>query len=129
LPLSTFEDNSQASTTNFGIIRANSNGQGVLGNSGSQINQQLANWIPYFSPDAKVIGISFGAGSGSGNDFTGFVDNVRVSTSGGDDAINFEVPTPSGAVPEPASWAMMVGGFGLVGAAMRSRRKQTISYA
>jgi hypothetical protein len=28
----------------------------------------------------------------------------------------------TGAVPEPASWAMMVGGFGLIGAAMRRRR-------
>ena len=28
------------------------------------------------------------------------------------------------AVPEPASWAMMVGGFGLMGAAMRRRRTQ-----
>ena len=27
----------------------------------------------------------------------------------------------SAAVPEPASWAMMIGGFGLVGAAMRRR--------
>lgn len=27
-----------------------------------------------------------------------------------------------GAVPEPASWALMLGGFGLVGAAMRRRR-------
>ena len=30
--------------------------------------------------------------------------------------------TNNGAVPEPASWAMMVGGFGLLGAAMRRRR-------
>ena len=29
------------------------------------------------------------------------------------------------AVPEPASWAMMVAGFGLAGAAMRRRRTQT----
>lgn len=28
----------------------------------------------------------------------------------------------SGAVPEPASWAMMIAGFGLTGAAMRRRR-------
>jgi hypothetical protein len=28
----------------------------------------------------------------------------------------------NGGVPEPASWAMMVGGFGLVGGAMRRRR-------
>jgi hypothetical protein len=32
------------------------------------------------------------------------------------------------AVPEPASWAMMVGGFGLVGAGMRSRRSK-LSFA
>ena len=30
-----------------------------------------------------------------------------------------------GAVPESASWAMMLGGFGLVGSAMRSRRTRT----
>ena len=33
------------------------------------------------------------------------------------------------AVPEPASWAMMLGGFGLVGGAMRARRKATASFA
>lgn len=30
---------------------------------------------------------------------------------------------PAGAVPEPASWALMLGGFGLVGGAMRARRR------
>ena len=35
----------------------------------------------------------------------------------------------SAAVPEPASWAMMLGGFGLVGGAMRSRRKAAVSFA
>ena len=29
---------------------------------------------------------------------------------------------PSGAVPEPATWALMLGGFGLTGAALRRRR-------
>jgi hypothetical protein len=28
-----------------------------------------------------------------------------------------------GAVPEPASWALMLGGFGLIGGAMRSRKR------
>ncbi|NJC33302.1 hypothetical protein GGR88_000776 [Sphingomonas jejuensis] len=32
---------------------------------------------------------------------------------------------PVGAVPEPATWAMMIGGFGLVGSAMRRRRQTT----
>jgi hypothetical protein len=33
------------------------------------------------------------------------------------------------AVPEPASWAMMIGGFGLVGAAMRRQRKVAVRFA
>ena len=42
------------------------------------------------------------------------------------------VPTGGGAVPEPASWAMMIAGFGLVGGAMRRRNALTmtkVSYA
>lgn len=31
----------------------------------------------------------------------------------------------AGAVPEPASWAMMIGGFGLLGAALRRQRYRT----
>ncbi|HWI85758.1 MAG TPA: PEPxxWA-CTERM sorting domain-containing protein [Sphingomonas sp.] len=31
-------------------------------------------------------------------------------------------------VPEPASWAMMLAGFGLIGGALRTRRTATISY-
>lgn len=34
------------------------------------------------------------------------------------------------AVPEPASWAMMIGGFGLIGATLRSaRRKTSLTFA
>jgi hypothetical protein len=35
---------------------------------------------------------------------------------------------PAG-VPEPASWAMFIGGFGAIGGAMRSRRKAGVSFA
>lgn len=34
-----------------------------------------------------------------------------------------------GAVPEPATWAMMIAGFGLVGAGMRRRAKILVTYA
>ncbi len=57
---------------------------------------------------------STGAGSGTG-----------VGTEG-------EIPGQTGAVPEPATWAMMLLGFGFVGGAMRSarrRQKLTVSYA
>jgi hypothetical protein len=33
----------------------------------------------------------------------------------------FEIDTVAAAVPEPATWALMIGGFGLVGAAARRR--------
>lgn len=38
------------------------------------------------------------------------------------------ISAATAAVPEPASWAMMIGGFGLVGAAVR-RRKVAVSFA
>jgi hypothetical protein len=34
---------------------------------------------------------------------------------------------PAGAVPEPASWAMMVGGFGVIGAVTRRRKRIVVS--
>jgi PEP-CTERM motif len=34
-----------------------------------------------------------------------------------------------GAVPEPASWAMMIAGFGIAGAAMRRKTKVAVSYS
>jgi len=41
---------------------------------------------------------------------------------------NLNASAATGAVPEPASWAMMLGGFGLVGGAMR-RRKAAVRFA
>jgi hypothetical protein len=48
-------------------------------------------------------------------------------TGGGFEFDNLTVGSPA-AVPEPASWAMMIVGFGTVGAAMR-RRKVSLTFA
>ena len=37
-------------------------------------------------------------------------------------------PPPPGAVPEPATWAMMLAGFGIVGGAMRRRQRVSVSF-
>lgn len=38
-------------------------------------------------------------------------------------------PAVTGAVPEPATWAMMLAGFGIVGGALRRRRRVSVTYA
>jgi hypothetical protein len=47
----------------------------------------------------------------------------------GIDNIDFTVTPGTGPIPEPASWAMMIAGFGLAGAAMRRRAKVSVTYA
>jgi len=45
------------------------------------------------------------------------------------DAIAFDAMGYDLAVPEPATWAMMISGFGFVGAALRRRRRIAVSFA
>ena len=56
-----------------------------------------------------------GAPSTTGDNDTA-LDNVRVNAL-----------AATSAVPEPATWAMMLAGFGLIGVSVRSRRKQSPS--
>jgi hypothetical protein len=78
--------------------------------------------------DGSVVGGAFDGNGGAG--FLGFLGNGVVSatlTSTADFAIG-DFYVTSGAVPEPATWAMMIGGFALVGASMR-RRSTAVSFA
>jgi hypothetical protein len=47
-------------------------------------------------------------------------DSIAVGTS----HVGSPGQNSTAAVPEPASWAMMLGGFGMIGGAMRSRRSK-----
>jgi hypothetical protein len=66
----------------------------------------------------RVVQFEIGGGSG-------------LSVLLNDEALSGDLlsTTAMAAVPEPASWAMLVGGFGLVGAAMRRRRQETVAIA
>ena len=56
----------------------------------------------------------------------GPLSGTSLFRMGNDDlAMSVTRISSSGAIPEPASWAMMVAGFGLAGAAMRSCRATT----
>lgn len=59
---------------------------------------------------------------------SGFAFPSVSDGTGGRFGPNFQFESVNGAIPEPASWAMMLAGFGAVGYAMR-RRKVTYRYA
>jgi hypothetical protein len=54
-------------------------------------------------------------------------DFLRIRAYGGDNYFAVSELQGFASVPEPAAWAMMLGGFGLVGSALRRRTK--VSYA
>jgi len=90
-------------------LNATGNVLGTL--SLSPTNNVYYDWSP--------IGVSF-AGTAHSVDFGGSANFIAF------DNITLGASTPgNGGVPEPASWALMLGGFGLVGGAMRSSRRRT----
>jgi probable HAF family extracellular repeat protein len=54
----------------------------------------------------------------------GFITGLTFASAGQFDGFQIAL---SGAVPEPASWAMLIAGFGLVGAVQRRRRRQAVA--
>ncbi|UTP39166.1 PEPxxWA-CTERM sorting domain-containing protein [Phenylobacterium sp. LH3H17] len=83
----------------------------------------ISDWST-FNPGYKVTGFSTGVGSGwSPGTFVGAVDNFSYSFGSSTSNFDFEVS----AVPEPATWAMMISGFGLAGASLRRRRTAALA--
>ena len=79
---------------------------------------------------------SFTANVGTSSaDFYGFsgisLDAIRVTDLTADfyliDNVQQGATVSNGAVPEPATWAMMLLGFGMAGFGLRNRRKPTVS--
>jgi hypothetical protein len=73
------------------------------------------------------IGIHKGKGGGDGYEGTAFfrltasdLDSVSLKLNGASSAVVYAQQSP---VPEPSTWAMLLLGFGVIGAAMRRRRR------
>jgi hypothetical protein len=86
---------------------------GTLFTLGNLINTNLS----YLTPTPTSLSIQFNSTGASA-----FSSALTLSVP----------PVGASAVPEPASWAMMISGFGLIGGAMRRRKSQvtaTVRYA
>jgi hypothetical protein len=97
-----------------------------------------ANVLDVFTGGTKVTSFNFAPGTmfavgqtyattlGSGGTFTVDPSVGNVNFTGGTGFVTSSIA----AVPEPATWAMMLVGFGMMGASMRYRRKSTaVSFA
>jgi len=77
----------------------------------SQFSSNLLTGVSYFVVATGFAPEHFGA-------YTLTIDGPGTITLG----------SGSGAVPEPAAWMLMIGGFGLVGGAMRRRQKVAVTF-
>jgi hypothetical protein len=64
---------------------------------------------------------------------TGFTPNIdslySVNLTSNDNSLTVYAKLGAGAVPEPATWALFILGFGLIGAAMRRKTSVAVRYA
>lgn len=108
--------------------------------SGTSLNSgglYIDNGALFTNPNIVISSVSINAAStvlgsfGAGN-ITFNANNVALSwanLSFTDDSLLILDINGHGAVPEPASWALMIAGFGIAGAAMRRRQAARVSFA
>lgn len=95
-----------------------------IGAGNENAGKSIASWATDSSLAGwYVTGISVGHGGGAGA-FHAFADNLTVTGVNGSTTYNFDLTANAGAVPEPASWALMIVGVGAVGGAMRRRKSK-----
>ena len=95
-----------------GVAGGDSGGGGLIGGRVASVNS-------YGISFGTAFGDIDGALNSSWGEFTGYVP-VWIH----EDWINARLFAPTGVVPEPATWAMMIGGFGFAGGALRRRSRK-----
>lgn len=99
--------------------------------SGSYVFNTLEEWGNLLGGNLLGIGVGNGSCPTNCSEFSAFADNLALTTDGGSYSYDFQTAAAT-AVPEPATWAMMISGFGVVGGAMRRRNRKvlaTVRYA
>jgi hypothetical protein len=100
--------------------------------NGTTVGSFAINGCGYCSQNQLVnVAFSFGAVAGVGDDYTvAYVfSNTIASGSGSIKFLDGGSGTLENSVPEPATWAMLLAGFGAVGYGMRRKQAVTVRYA
>jgi hypothetical protein len=81
----------------------------------------------------SYLAVHYGNGAGGPGNGTAFyvldaaqgINQLHLAYNASSDAVLYvtAIPTHVSGVPEPATWATMIGGFGVIGAQMRRRRR------
>jgi hypothetical protein len=110
------------------VYGVNTNGSMVSLGFGGNINSGLAGAASFTNTAANNGTTALTFLDNTLTAFNRYVFTTRVGGDviyGGDLGQGYTIDTISGAVvPEPASWALMIAGFGLVGGLMRRQRQQ-----
>lgn len=143
--LSTQQSNGQA---RFVAVDGSLDTFSIMLTNGGTFETALFNLFqPTNNTDSVTISVNGGAGQvfdldGNGENFFGVVatdgdviNSITINTNG--DGIRGLRQVRLGGlgdggmapIPEPATWAMMIGGFGLIGAASRRRRRTSVTFA
>ena len=105
---------------------SNPNGTFTFDDSASKSASQINTSGGSFRPETALS--AFNGTSSAGAWVLKVADTAWID-SGNLTSWSVQLSGNAGAVPEPATWAMMIAGFGLVGGAMRRRSKVKVSYA
>ena len=94
-----------------------------VGNSSGQL---LRGMITHSTGSPSNLDWKTGTGSFVGTGTSEILNFTNTSPTMGNAGILLDEVSVS-AVPEPATWMMMIGGFGVAGVAMRRRRRETLA--
>jgi hypothetical protein len=104
-----------------------------LNATGSILGSLTLGTTPSGPCDVSITsGASYCKFEGFGLGFSGVAKSVKFGGTLNQqvfDDLTFGSKVAGGGVPEPAAWAMMLAGFGLVGSAMRRREKVAVTFA
>ncbi|WP_240047501.1 PEPxxWA-CTERM sorting domain-containing protein [Sphingomonas panacisoli] len=117
-------------TNTTGTVTVGANTFSITGptNYAAASNLLYAFQTPLLDFDGTSFALSNPAATDVNLYYLGGYRYIRTGMSGNQALTSFTVTPATAAVPEPATWAMMIMGFGLVGGAMR-RRSVRVAFA